>query len=71
MTNLIIETEKGQETIQVNTYRPSDRYSNGSFVIDTEKDGQFSSCMETTNRTPIIGEAKYNKKHLHQVLYLL
>ncbi|MEK3981719.1 DNA topoisomerase IV subunit A [Psychrobacillus sp. FSL K6-2836] len=36
---LIIETEKGQETIQVNAFRPSDRYSNGSFVIDTEKDG--------------------------------
>ena len=38
---LIIETEKGQETILVNAYRPSDRYSNGSFVIDTEKDGDL------------------------------
>lgn len=36
---LIIEADKGQETIEVNSFRPSDRYSNGSFVIDTEKDG--------------------------------
>ncbi|QUG41825.1 DNA topoisomerase IV subunit A [Psychrobacillus sp. INOP01] len=36
---LIIEAEKGQESIEVKSFRPSDRYSNGSFVIDTEKDG--------------------------------
>ena len=38
---LVIETEKGQETIEVNSFRPSDRYSNGSFVIDTEKEGSI------------------------------
>ncbi|SDN10761.1 topoisomerase-4 subunit A [Psychrobacillus sp. OK028] len=36
---LVIETDNGAETIEVNSFRPSDRYSNGSFVIDTEKDG--------------------------------
>lgn len=39
---LVIETEKGQETIEVNAFRPSDRYSNGSFVVDTEKDGPLA-----------------------------
>ncbi|MCM3357317.1 MULTISPECIES: DNA topoisomerase IV subunit A [unclassified Psychrobacillus] len=39
---LVVETVKGhQETIEVNSFRPTDRYSNGSFVIDTEKDGQL------------------------------
>lgn len=38
---LVIETEKGQETIEVNSFRPADRYSNGSFVIDTEKEGSI------------------------------
>lgn len=39
---LVLETEKGvQETIPMNTLRPTDRYSNGSFVVDTEKDGQL------------------------------
>ena len=38
---LIMETEKGVETIEVNSFRASDRYSNGSFVIDTEKDGSL------------------------------
>ncbi|WP_419962439.1 DNA topoisomerase IV subunit A [Psychrobacillus sp. BM2] len=36
---LIIETEKGEEKIEVNSFRPSDRYSNGSLTVDTEKDG--------------------------------
>ena len=36
---LVIETSKGTETIEVNTFRPSDRYSNGSLTVDTEKDG--------------------------------
>ena len=36
---LLIETSKGTETIDVNAFRPSDRYSNGSLTIDTEKDG--------------------------------
>ncbi|MCZ8532610.1 DNA topoisomerase IV subunit A [Psychrobacillus psychrodurans] len=39
---LVIETEKGQETIEVNAFRPSDRYSNGSFVVDTDKDGPLA-----------------------------
>ncbi|MER2262967.1 MAG: DNA topoisomerase IV subunit A [Psychrobacillus sp.] len=39
---LVVETVKGhQEIIEVNSFRPTDRYSNGSFVIDTEKDGQL------------------------------
>ncbi|MEK4522033.1 DNA topoisomerase IV subunit A [Psychrobacillus sp. FSL W7-1493] len=39
---LVVETVKGhQEMIEVNSFRPTDRYSNGSFVIDTEKDGQL------------------------------
>ncbi|MFJ8064531.1 DNA topoisomerase IV subunit A [Psychrobacillus sp. NPDC096426] len=37
---LVLETEKGvQESIHMNTLRPTDRYSNGSFIVDTEKDG--------------------------------
>lgn len=36
---LNIETEKGEEKIEVNSFRPSDRYSNGSLTVDTEKDG--------------------------------
>lgn len=39
---LVLETEKGvQETIPMNTMRPTDRYSNGSFIVDTEKEGQL------------------------------
>ncbi|MFJ7826507.1 DNA topoisomerase IV subunit A [Psychrobacillus sp. NPDC096623] len=47
--HVIIETEKGQETIDVNSFRPSDRYSNGSFVIDTEKDGPLVRVWKQTN----------------------
>ncbi|MDI2588879.1 DNA topoisomerase IV subunit A [Psychrobacillus sp. NEAU-3TGS] len=39
---LILETEKGiQEIVKLNTLRPVDRYSNGSLVVDTGKDGQL------------------------------
>ncbi|TQR19502.1 DNA topoisomerase IV subunit A [Psychrobacillus vulpis] len=39
---LVVETDKGvQEIIQTNTLRPTDRYSNGSFIVDTDKDGQL------------------------------
>jgi topoisomerase-4 subunit A len=39
---LVLETEKGvQEIVQTNTLRPTDRYSNGSFIVDTEKDGKL------------------------------
>ena len=39
---LEIVTDKGnKEVIQTNTMRASDRYSNGSLVIDAEKDGQL------------------------------
>lgn len=39
---LEIVTDKGnKEVIQTNTIRASDRYSNGSLVIDAEKDGQL------------------------------
>lgn len=39
---LVLETEKGvQESILMNTIRPTDRYSNGSFIVDTEKEGQL------------------------------
>lgn len=47
---LVVVTDKGiQEVIQTNTFRPSDRYSNGSLVIDTEKDGQLSRVWKQTN----------------------
>lgn len=37
---LVIETEKGvKEIVEMNMLRPTDRYSNGSFLVDTEKDG--------------------------------
>ncbi|WP_313892359.1 DNA topoisomerase IV subunit A [Psychrobacillus sp.] len=40
---LVLETDKSlQEVIQVNSLRPSDRYSNGSLIIDTEKDGSLT-----------------------------
>ena len=45
---LVIETDKGQETIDVNSFRPADRYSNGSFVIDTEKDGSLVRVWKQT-----------------------
>ncbi|WP_144509808.1 DNA topoisomerase IV subunit A [Bacillus sp. FJAT-22090] len=46
---LVLETEKGlQETIQMNTLRSTDRYSNGSFVLDTEKDGQLTRVWKQT-----------------------
>ncbi|MFB5089321.1 DNA topoisomerase IV subunit A [Psychrobacillus sp. PGGUH221] len=39
---IVLETEKGvQEVVQTNSLRPTDRYSNGSFIVDTEKDGQL------------------------------
>ncbi|MEI4768125.1 DNA topoisomerase IV subunit A [Psychrobacillus sp. FJAT-51614] len=39
---VVLETEKGvQEVVQSQTLRPTDRYSNGSFIVDTEKDGQL------------------------------
>ncbi|MFJ5769863.1 DNA topoisomerase IV subunit A [Psychrobacillus sp. NPDC093180] len=39
---LILETEKGiLEIVQLNTLRTVDRYSNGSLVVDTAKDGQL------------------------------
>ncbi|QFF99076.1 DNA topoisomerase IV subunit A [Psychrobacillus glaciei] len=39
---LVLETEKGvQEIVQSNTLRPTDRYSNGSFIVDTEKEGKL------------------------------
>lgn len=39
---LVLETEKGiQEVVQLNTLRLVDRYSNGSLVVDTGKDGQL------------------------------
>lgn len=39
---LVLETEKGvQENIPMNTMRLTDRYSNGSFIVDTEKEGQL------------------------------
>ncbi|GGA27866.1 DNA topoisomerase IV subunit A [Psychrobacillus lasiicapitis] len=39
---LILETEKGiQEIVKLNTLRTVDRYSNGSLVVDTGKDGQI------------------------------
>lgn len=38
-----IETEKGiRETVAVKNYRSSDRYSNGSFVIDEEDSGKVT-----------------------------
>ncbi|MEK4485928.1 DNA topoisomerase IV subunit A [Psychrobacillus sp. FSL H8-0484] len=46
---MVIETEKGlQEIIQTNTFRPSDRYSNGSFVVDVDKDGQLVRVWKKT-----------------------
>ncbi|TSB47029.1 DNA topoisomerase IV subunit A [Alkalicoccobacillus porphyridii] len=35
-----LHTEKGtEETISAKSYRPSDRYSNGSYAVDTQKEG--------------------------------
>ncbi|MCM2674445.1 DNA topoisomerase IV subunit A [Alkalicoccobacillus plakortidis] len=36
----ILTTDKGtEETIRAKSYRPSDRYSNGSYAVDTQKEG--------------------------------
>lgn len=38
----LLRTEKGTETtIQAKSYRPSDRYSNGSYAVDTQKEGSL------------------------------
>ncbi len=42
-TVIYAETEKGhQDSMQASAFRPVDRYSNGSFVIDVEKDGKLT-----------------------------
>ncbi|TQR18454.1 DNA topoisomerase IV subunit A [Psychrobacillus soli] len=46
---LVLETEKGiQEVVQLNTLRPVDRYSNGSLIVDTGKDGQLVRVWKQT-----------------------
>lgn len=40
---VVLHTAKGvQEVVQVNSIRHTDRYSNGSFIVDTEKDGPLT-----------------------------
>lgn len=39
-----LSTEKGsEEVIEARSYRPSDRYSNGSYAVDTQKEGAVIS----------------------------
>lgn len=46
----VLRSEKGTETtIQAKSYRPSDRYSNGSYAIDTQKDGSLTEMKRIPN----------------------
>ncbi|MBK3495255.1 DNA topoisomerase IV subunit A [Viridibacillus sp. YIM B01967] len=45
--SLLLETEKGvQEEVQEGQYRAADRYSNGSFVVDIDTDGEITRVVK-------------------------
>ena len=45
---VIIETAKGvREVVDTKPIRLSDRYSNGSFIVDTDKDGAVVTYLES------------------------
>lgn len=44
---LLVETEKGvQEQVHEDNYRNADRYSNGSFVVDIDTDGELTRVVK-------------------------
>ncbi|MCT8138002.1 DNA topoisomerase IV subunit A [Anaerobacillus sp. CMMVII] len=54
---LYLKTDKGvEDALEMAQIRPSDRYSNGSFIIDTAKDGSIIDLWE--ERKVIEGESK-------------
>ncbi|WP_332632797.1 DNA topoisomerase IV subunit A [Halalkalibacter flavus] len=50
---LVVVTDKNhEETLEVDNYRNSDRYSNGSFVIDVSTNGNAIEVREEIDTTP-------------------